>query len=153
MSESAVQEFWNYYRLNFRLHVVFLLMSLAVIVCSFLMTSEGQTTVRAPLLGIQMPETCMSRRLWGMDCPGCGLTRSFISMSRAEFSLAFSFNPAGPIVYTFVFVQIPWHLFQMFRLWKLKRPIETMWIYVPLFAMSGMVLIQWLWRLAIGDLF
>lgn len=157
MSEDAEQtpqsKFWNFYRLNFRLHVIFLLMALAVIVCSFVMTSEGKTIVRVPGLPMQMPETCMSKRLWGMDCPGCGLTRSFISMSHAQFSRAFSFNPAGPIVYLFVFVQIPWHAYQMIRLWKRKRPIETMWLYVPLFGMSAAILIQWFWRMAQGELF
>lgn len=145
--------FWIFYRMNFRLHVLFLLLSLAVIVCSFVMTSEGNATVRVPGVPFQIPEACMSRRLWGMDCPGCGLTRSFISMSHAQFSRAFSFNAAGPIVYLFVLIQIPWHAFQISRLWKLKMPIESIWLYVPLFAISGLMLIQWLWRMGTGDLF
>ena len=153
LEQSPESRFWKFYRVNFRLHLMFLLMSLAVIVCSFVMTSEGQTIVRVPGLPIQMPETCMSKRLWGIDCPGCGLTRSFISMSHAQFSRAFSFNPAGPIVYLFVLAQIPWHAFQMFRLWKGKRPFESIWLYVPLFGMSVAILIQWLWRMAQGDLF
>jgi len=157
MNETTTQDyrtgFWNHYRLNFRLHVMFLLMALAIIVCSFVMTSEGKTIVRVPGVAMQMPETCMSRRMWGMDCPGCGLTRSFISMSHVQFSRAVSFNPAGPIVYLFVLVQIPWHAFQMVRLWKLRRPIESMWLYVPLFGMTVVVLVQWFWRLAMGDLF
>ena len=157
MNEPAQQSerdnFWIFYRLNFRLHAMFLLMALAVIVCSFVMTSEGKTAVRIPGVPFQMPETCMSKRMWGVDCPGCGLTRSFISMSHAQFSRAFSFNAAGPIVYLFVLIQIPWHAFQMFRIWRLKLPIESLWLYVPLFGMSVAILIQWLWRMARGDLF
>ncbi|QEG24290.1 DUF2752 domain-containing protein [Mariniblastus fucicola] len=153
LPDSHRESFWRFYRLNFRLHIVFLLMAAAVITCSFVMSSEGKTTVRMPGVPVQMPSTCMSKRIWGVDCPGCGLTRSFISMSHAQFGRAFSFNPAGPLVYLFVLFQIPWHLYQMFRLWKLRRPIETLWLYVPLFAMSGAILIQWLWRLARGDLF
>ncbi len=158
MSESIEQtdvasHFWEYYRINFKLHVVFLLMSAAVLLCSVLMTSHGESTVRVPGVAFQMPETCMSRRVWGIDCPGCGLTRSFISMSHGQFGRAFSFNPAGPIVYLFVLVQIPWHLYQMFRLWKRRRPIESVWLYSGLFLISGAVLIQWLWRFSQGDLF
>jgi len=157
MSEEVAHDqqvrFWSFYRGNFRLHGLFFLMASAVIVCSFVMSAEGAATVRAPWFPIQMPETCMSRRLWGIDCPGCGLTRSFISMSHGEFARAFSFNVAGPIVYLFVFVQIPWHAFQMFRLWNFKRPIESGWLYVPLFSMSAVILSQWLWRLCRGDLF
>jgi len=116
------------------------------------MTSEGKTTVRAPGIPFQIPETCMSKRVWGIDCPGCGLTRSFISMSHGQFGRALSFNKAGPIVYLFVLIQIPWHLFQMSRLWKLRRPVESNWLYSGLFIISGAVLLQWLWRLFSGDL-
>ena len=94
----------------------------------------------------------MSRRIWRMDCPGCGLTRSFISMSHGEFQRAFSFNMAGPLVYLFVLVQIPWHAWQLYRIVRLRRPIESLWLYVPLYAMSGAILSQWLWRLCSGDL-
>lgn len=144
--------FWNYYRTNFWLHNIFLFLSLAIIVCSALMTTEGDSTVRAPGWQWPLPESCMSRRIWRMDCPGCGLTRSFISMSHGEFQRAFSFNMAGPLVYLFVLVQIPWHAWQLYRIVRLRRPIESLWLYVPLYAMSGAILSQWLWRLCSGDL-
>ena len=163
MNESVEQEasseqaspkeiFWRYYQSNFWLHTIFMLMSAAVILCSWVMSSEGQTIVRFPGVPIQMPEACMSRRMWNMDCPGCGLTRSFISMSHGRFGNAFSFNPAGPIVYLFVLIQIPWHGYQLFRLLKLRRPVESGWLFVPLYGMSAAILIQWLWRLFRGDL-
>ena len=152
-ADPARERFWAFYRSNFWLHVTFLAMSLGIIVCSLVMTVEGPTTVRFPGMPFTMPESCMSRRAWGIDCPGCGLTRSFISMSHLQFGNAFSFNPAGPLVYLFVLWQIPWHVFQLHRLLSLRRPIETLWLYVPLFGMSAAILMQWLWRLSTGDLF
>ena len=149
---SPSELFWDYYRSNFWLHVVFFLMSFAVIVCSFVMTSEGETTVRVPGISMPMPESCISRRIWKIDCPGCGLTRSFISMSHGKFPSAFSFNPAGPLVYLFVLIQIPWHAYQILRLVSLRRPIESGWLYVPLYGMSAAILVQWLWRFFSGDL-
>jgi len=144
--------FRSYYRSNFWLHIVFLAMSLGVILCSVLMTVEGSSTVRVPGWQWPMPESCMSRRVWRMDCPGCGLTRSFISMGHGEFQRAFSFNLAGPLVYLFVLVQIPWHAWQLSRILKLRRPVESLWLYVPLYAASAAILGQWLWRLCSGDL-
>jgi hypothetical protein len=149
---SPKELFWQYYRTNFWLHLAFLLTAAAVILCSLIMTSEGKTTVRVPGLPIQMPETCTSRRVWNMDCPGCGLTRSFINMSHGEVQKAFSFNPAGPFVYLFVLIQIPWHGYQLFRLLKMRRPVESAWLFVPLYGMSAAVLFQWLWRLSFGEL-
>ena len=152
-ADPAIERFWAFYRSNFWLHVTFLAVSLGIITCSLLMSVEGPTTVRVPGWPWAMPESCMSRRAWGIDCPGCGLTRSFISMSHLQFANAFSFNAAGPLVYLFVLWQIPWHVYQLFRLLRLRRPIETLWLYVPLFGMSAVILMQWLWRLSTGDLF
>lgn len=150
--DSRIERFWAFYRSNFWLHITFLAMSLGVILCSALMTVEGPRTVRVPGLSMALPESCMSRRAWGIDCPGCGLTRSFISMSHGQIGNAFSFNVAGPLVYLFVLTQIPWHGYQLFRLLNIRRPIETLWLYVPLFGMSVAILAQWLWRLNTGDL-
>src|SRR5262245_42705428 len=37
---------------------------------------------------VPLPETCGSKIFFGMECPGCGLTRSFISISHGDFAEA-----------------------------------------------------------------
>ncbi|WP_368668171.1 DUF2752 domain-containing protein [Flagellimonas sp. S3867] len=37
---------------------------------------------------------CFSKRLFGMDCPGCGLQRSALLLSHGEFLAAFKMYPA-----------------------------------------------------------
>ena len=146
------EQFKNFYRPNVILHLTFFLFSAVIIGCSFAMTSEGQTTVEAPGIPFSMPQTCLSRRVWGIDCPGCGLTRSFISMSDGKFRRAFGFNAAGPLVYAFVLVQLPWHLYQIFRIKRMKRPVESIWLYSGLFVISAATFLQWIWRFFAGDL-
>lgn len=46
---------------------------------------------------------CVIRYFSGIECPGCGLTRSFLSMARLDIGDAFRFNAAGPLIYV-VFV-------------------------------------------------
>lgn len=51
---------------------------------------------------------CMSKQLFGMDCPGCGMQRSLLLVLKGEFSEAFFMFPA---IYTTIlfFVSIGLH--------------------------------------------
>ncbi|MFC4098017.1 DUF2752 domain-containing protein [Euzebyella saccharophila] len=47
------------------------------------------------LLGIEdymLP--CLTKQLWGFDCPGCGLQRSLAFLLKGDFSGAFEMYPA-----------------------------------------------------------
>jgi len=37
---------------------------------------------------------CMSKKLFGFDCPGCGLQRSVVLLAKGEFGAAFEMWPA-----------------------------------------------------------
>ena len=93
--------------------------------CSFrpVMSSRGETGVFLPGFNIPMPPTCASRQLFNIECPGCGMTRAFISISHGQFARAWHFNPASFLVYLFVAAQIPWHAIQIWRLRANQRPL------------------------------
>lgn len=42
------------------------------------------------------------------DCVMCGLTRSFLAMSRGEVGAAFQFNGAGPLLYVAMLLLAVW---------------------------------------------
>lgn len=61
------------------------------------------------LLFISGNETiCFFKVYTGLPCPGCGMTRAFLSVSRGNFQEAFFWHPLwiwvliGPIVYGFI---------------------------------------------------
>lgn len=45
------------------------------------------------------PELCGFHRATGIDCPGCGLTRSFCFTAHGELAAAFGFNGLGPVLF------------------------------------------------------
>ena len=47
-------------------------------------------------LGWQVPELCTLRKVLGIRCPGCGLTRSFVFMGHGEWWTALRMNWLGP---------------------------------------------------------
>ena len=54
--------------------------------------------------GWTVPELCMYKRIFGIDCFGCGITRSVVYTVHGEFSMALEKHLLGiPIVLLVVF--------------------------------------------------
>ncbi len=68
------------------------------------------------LFGWDVPPLCLWTNLFGVECWGCGLTRSFTFMGHGDLEGAFRLHRLGPALYGFVAGQIP------FRLWRLRLP-------------------------------
>ena len=48
---------------------------------------------------------CPYKTLTGIDCPGCGIQRSFLELLRGHFQESFSLYPALiPVIFTFIFL-------------------------------------------------
>ena len=148
--QSAKRDEWaKYQRSEIRLHLLFFAMAAIVLLMSVLMTSQGNREVILPGFSSAMPDTCMSRRLLGIDCPGCGMTRAFISISHGQLSRAWQFNPASFVVYLFVAVQIPWHAIQIWRLKNNRRPFQWGYIYMLPIMVVVVITTNWIWKLAL----
>ena len=48
--------------------------------------------------GRELPVLCPSRLLFGVNCPGCGMTRSALLTLGGDLRGALSVNPAGPFL-------------------------------------------------------
>jgi len=99
-------------------HVVWLGLSSGVLLAAALLSVRGQTQVVLPLLGVPLPELCMLRRTLGLDCPGCGMTRSFIALAHGDVWSAWSYNPAGLLLFAILAFQLP---FRACQLWRIRR--------------------------------
>ena len=49
-------------------------------------------------------DLCWSRILLDRDCPGCGLTRSFVALAGGDARRAFQCNPVGPLLFAGIFL-------------------------------------------------
>ena len=134
-------------------HRIMLGLSLAVLAASFLLQLPGDTKVELPLVGIQLPSVCMWRNSLGIDCPGCGLTRSFICLAHGQPAQAWYYNPAGWLLFVVFAAQLPYRGGQLWRLahgrdeWNGRLLNWTIWIVVIA------IFVQWLIRAALGQVF
>ncbi len=90
--------------------------SIVVLLALSLKTRTDQRIELAWLPGIPMPETCASRNMFDVECPGCGLTRSFIAMTAGDFSDAFQLNRTGWMLACAMLIQFPYRLFLLHHL-------------------------------------
>ncbi|NCU04480.1 MAG: DUF2752 domain-containing protein [Chitinophagaceae bacterium] len=58
--------------------------------------------------------SCPSRKFLHIECPGCGLQRSYIALLKGDVATSFQLYPAAiPVLVLFVFLLL--HLFLKFR--------------------------------------
>ncbi len=84
------------------------------LVARLLRPDTGQTLVISGL-GVTLPELCSFRRLLGVDCPGCGLTRCFVLAARFRLADAWAMHPIGTLLALYLAATIPQ------RLWRLRQ--------------------------------
>ena len=119
----------------------------AVVLLSIVLGVNGGRQVTIPLTDIPMPGLCTFKRMTGLDCPGCGLTRSFISLGHGDVLQAWAYNPAGPLMYAVVLFQIPYRVLQLWRISHGQRELRLEWWGGFVMAIvGGLVLLQWVIR-------
>lgn len=91
-------------------------MCAGVVGVALLMTPSAEVV---SLFGFEMPIACTWRRLTGIGCPGCGLTRSFAFMAELRLAEAWSMNWLGPPMFAVVAAQLP------YRAWRLVARART----------------------------
>ena len=129
-----------------------LALALCAIAGSFILQPAGcgGLSLPIPFLSepVALPEMCMSRRILGVSCPGCGLTRSFVATARGDLSTAFKWNPMGPVLFLVVLFQIPYRLIQYLGIWKC-HPLwvrTTQGLAVAIWPISAGLIVSWLVR-------
>lgn len=96
-------------------NVVFLALSVLLLAASAALVTDG-VTVRGALPGspaLDLP--CFFRLLTGRRCPVCGMTRSFVMLSRFNYAGAFAMNPAGPLLYLLCVFEVPYRAALLIR--------------------------------------
>jgi hypothetical protein len=73
----------------------------------------------------QVPGTCMSRELFHVDCPGCGLTRSIILLGHGQWRASWRMHRIGWVMALAIVAQIP------YRILCLRRGATVLGTLVP----------------------
>jgi hypothetical protein len=129
-------------------HRTLLLLCLGIVVLSVVLSVRDRRQVLLPVLGSPLPELCLMKRYTGHGCPGCGMTRCFISLGHGDLAAAWSYNPAGLWFYAIVLFQIPYRAVQ---LWRIRRGLPELrtgrLAQVSLGILAALMVGQWVLKI------
>lgn len=54
-----------------------------------------------------LPHICLAQTLFGIPCPGCGVTRSALAFLAGDVGRAWTLNPSGPVLCAATAFQVP----------------------------------------------
>lgn len=97
-----------------------------------------------------VPELCALYSRFGIDCPGCGLTRTFIYMAHGQLVSAWHTNPVAILVFLFACLQIPMGVAQV--IFRIRNSITEAWGSWNDWCTAGLLIAllgQWAIRLAL----
>jgi hypothetical protein len=131
-------------------HWTMLGVSVAVIVLSFALQLNPSGRVRASWLPFDsLPPLCGSRAIFGVNCPGCGLTRSFVALASGDASESFRLHRIGWLMALAVVLQVPYRVWGLYELRKgvISDRTWPMWFGNVLIAA---LILNWLFNIAFG---
>ena len=130
-----------------RYHGLYLTLACIVLGLAAFLQINGQDKVIVPGLNLPLPDSCLYRRLVGTGCPGCGLTRCFIALMDGDWGTAWSYNPAGYLVFVLIASQLPYRSVQIFRVLRGRPELRHSMLSAFLACLLVLALMsQWLLR-------
>jgi hypothetical protein len=110
---------------------------------------DGRVAMRG-LPQFPLPQACASRAIFGLRCPGCGLTRSIIHLAEGDWRSSWHDHRLGGLLAIVIAFQIP------YRLYALRRParplFSTFWLRAFGYVLIVALLANWLLDVAAGRL-
>jgi hypothetical protein len=133
-------------RLLRRYHWLMLSASLIVLAAAFILRSSSSDGLRIRGFNHALPTTCPSRLLLGLECPGCGLTRSFVALAAGDIAGSLHYNRVGWLIALAVVVQIPYRLYALYEL--RRRVVHRPWLAWFGYGLLASLVVNWLLRIA-----
>ena len=124
-------------------HRMLLWMAVAVLAAAFLLRVRADQKVELAFLqGWPAPEVCQSRAWFGWECPGCGLTRSFVYLAHGDVAASLAVHRFGWLVALLVALQAP------YRLWAMRssggEPLGKRAPWVIGWSVMGLLIANWI---------
>lgn len=135
---------------DYGFHGVLFAGSLAVLFLACVFRVDGPEKVIVPFYNMPLPPTCTAKTMFGIDCPGCGMTRSFVSLAHGHVLKAFTFNLGGPLLFSMMAFQLVYRPWQLWRISRGEREFDLSnlggW---SLGALAIVMVLQWFARVAL----
>lgn len=123
---------------RYRRHRFMLIVACMVVVSALVFRVPSSNRVElAGLEGLPMPSLCMSKSLFDVDCPGCGLTRSVLCFLQGDLARSLHFHRIGWILAAVIVFQFPYRITALVRKqdYPLGKRFSELFSYVLIFLL------------------
>lgn len=101
---------------RYKRHRFMLIVACAIVASAVVFRVPSNDRVElAGMAGLPMPSLCMSKSLLGIDCPGCGLTRSLLCFFQGQFARSLALHSLGWVIAVAVLLQFPYRILALVR--------------------------------------
>lgn len=99
-----------------RKHREMLVIALLVVVLAFVLEVRSEERVGVTgFPGLTLPPLCQSYAWFGIRCPGCGMTRSFVQLAHGDLAESWRHHRLGWLLALAVVLQVPYRLLSLRR--------------------------------------
>src|SRR6478752_10538865 len=128
-------------------HRTMLYFALFIIAASFLLRRGESETITLAWPKIELPPLCASRALFDIECPGCGLTRSFVALAAGDIQESWQLHRLGWLLALAVVGQIPYRLYALRQLRETGSPVQPLWPKLFGNFLIAALIINWLLKI------
>jgi len=130
-------------------HMLVLVVCVAMLSLAFIITPVAPGRPKLSVKGATLPPLCMLKSTTGRDCPGCGMTRSWVAAAHGDMISSLNYHRLG------------W-LFMLYTALQVVR--QSLWLALPglrqrlaapgrildrtLFVFAGLLMLNWLLKVA-----
>jgi hypothetical protein len=85
-------------------HITYLAIIGTILILPFFFTFQSNNKSNISFLNLNLPPLCLSKSMFDAECPGCGMTRSFVKIASFKLIDAFNFNRVSiPLFIYFIY--------------------------------------------------
>jgi len=120
-----------------------------IFTAALILTPSGNSQSELLIAGtsVRVPDLCQFKQIFGRNCPGCGMTRSFVYSARLQLADAWSIQPIGTLLAIVLAASVPLRAWQIARLRRGQIVPSTtkIEVYVAI-ALVGLAYGRWFWN-------
>ena len=132
-------------------HVSYLVILLLFLLVPFLVSLKPVSPRPLSLLGIPLPPGCPSRQLFNVECPGCGMTRSFVALTHGQWKLAWDYHRIGIVLYVYFAARVLAHAWFLVRPEAASHRVGEAVYNLTAWSMIVLLLGNWLFGICAGS--
>lgn len=126
-------------------HWTMLIVATVVVILSVALQVRNDQRVELRICpGFPMPEMCITRQWFNCECPGCGLTRSFIFLAHGDWKTSLSMHRIGWLMALAIIAQFPYRWISLQIPAQARTPLWAKWFGILLIVL---LLGNWLFNL------